>query len=331
MEIYKDYLNLIKDAVNSDSIGDINQGLSNARSHEQLIALKSRYSGNQIAPSLSKLVNRLNKEIDFTQKLGLHPSFKDLKHNGNTEEHYIVSAFIDIKGSTNLFRRFNKETIHLIVEAILKAGIHTALIFGGYVHRLQGDGLFLYFGGKEIDKETAVKQALQMVSIYSYFIENDLKEYFKTYGIEGISVRSGIDLGYDKDVLWVKSGIGDISEVTTCSLHTSLASKMQSNAINNGVVVGDHIINHVEFKDLFKPVCNRTRDEKDRYIFQIPEKGFRYTQYDFDWEKFLKKQDFIAISQFGVPVLKYQDKSMEREEYLRPLASENKPYFRNEK
>jgi|TARA_R100000501_G_C2625288_1_gene118685 class 3 adenylate cyclase len=333
MEIYKDYLNLIKDAVKKDSSSQFESKhfFSKADRINDLITLNSRYSDYHIAPSLSKLAGTLHKDLDFNQKLGLHPSFKQLKSNGKTEEHYIVSVFIDIKGSTNLFKRFDKETIHVIVEAILKAGIHTALIFNGYVHRLQGDGMFLYFGGKEINKKSAVNQALQMVSVYSYFIQNDLKEYFKSKGIEGIFVRSGIDLGKDEDVLWAKSGIGEISEVTTCSLHTSLASKMQSHAKSNGVVVGDFVVDEIEIEELFNPVCKRTRNDNDRYIFQIPEKQFRYTQYDFDWEKFLKRQRFIALDRFGLPVLKFQDKNLEHKELLEPIARESKPYFSNEK
>jgi len=333
MEIYNDYMNLIKDAVKIDSSSQTNtrEFFSKADRVSDLLALNSRFSGEQIAPSLSKLAGTLQEDLNFDQRLGLHPSFKELKYNGRTEEHYIVSVFIDIKGSTNLFKRFDKETIHVIVEAILKAGIHTALIFRGYVHRLQGDGMFLYFGDKNIDKETAVTHALQMVSVYSYFIQNDLKEYFKSNGIEGIYVRSGIDLGKDEDVLWAKSGIGEISEVTTCSLHTSLASKMQSNADSNGVVVGDYVKDEINIDELFEPVSKRTRDESDRYIFKIPRKKFLYTQYDFDWEKFLKRQKFIAQDRFGLPIIKFQDKSIEKKEFLEPIARENKPYFQNEK
>jgi len=329
MEIYNDYMNLIKDAVQRDSSSQINskEFFSKADRVNDLLALNSRFSGEQIAPSLSKLAGTIQGDLNFNQRLGLHPSFKELKYNGKTEEHYIVSVFIDIKGSTNLFKRFDKETIHVIVEAILKAGIHTALIFKGYVHRLQGDGMFLYFGGKNMDKETAVTHALQMVSVYSHFIQNDLKEYFKSNGIEGIYVRSGIDLGKDEDVLWAKSGIGEISEVTTCSLHTSLASKMQSNAKSNGVVVGDFVKDEIQIDEFFEPVSKRTRNENDRYIFKIPEKQFLYTQYDFDWEKFLKRQKFIAQDRFGLPIIKFQDNSLDKKEFLEPIARENKPYF----
>ncbi len=273
--------------------------------------------------------SKFGTTINYNQQLGSHPDFEHLKNSELTEEHYIVSAFFDIKGSTNLFRKFDKETIFLITNAIQRAGIHTVLIFGGYIHRLQGDGIFAYFGGKNVSKDKAVLNALQAVSVYTYFVKNDLKEYFNSQGIENISIRSGIDLGHAKSVLWGNAGIGEISEVTTCSLHTSLASKMQSNAEANGVVVGDHIKS--EFHngdDFFKPVSSRTGNENDRYIYRIQDRNFNYTQYDFNCSKFLKKQPFIAIDQFGKPVFKIEDASViVSDASLRPIAVQSKPYF----
>jgi adenylate cyclase len=123
------------------------------------------------------------------------------------------------------------ETVWVITNTIQRAAIHTCLIFGGYVHRLQGDGLFVYFGGKNIGAELAVERSLQFASVFTYFVQEDLKKIFTEQGIEKIFTRIGVDLGYDRDVIWRMAGIGEISEVTTCSLHTSLASKMQSSVL----------------------------------------------------------------------------------------------------
>src|SRR5690606_32115194 len=102
-----------------------------------------------------------------------------------------------------------------------------------------------------------------------------LKSLFLEQGIENIYTRIGIDLGYDRDVVWGMAGIGEISEVTTCSLHTSLASKMQSKAVSNGVVIGDHIKKESPLlSEFFTPVCARTGSESDRYIFRIPDESF---------------------------------------------------------
>ena len=328
-------MDVIKEAVNSDASNYINESLGQpglTRTKEQFNNLYLKASQKEISPSLKMFSGNLDAVTNFNQQLGLHPDFKHLKNTDITEEHYVVSAFIDIKGSTNLFKKFNKETIFLITNAILRAGIHTALIFGGYVHRLQGDGIFVYFGGKNVTKEKAVLQALQAVSVYTHFVKNDLKKYFNSQGIENISIRSGIDLGNTVDVLWGNAGIGEISEVTTCSLHTSLASKMQSNAQTNGIVVGDYIKSELKNNDdCFKPVSYRTGKESDRYIYRIDDRNFTYTQYDFSWIQFLKKQPFIAIDQFGNIVPKINnDLNPVSVSSLKPIAEVSKPYFSNE-
>lgn len=335
MKIYKDYLQLIKDAIESDASNNISKGLGSPeyyRTNNQFKAILNRIEDKEIASEMRTFSEQLGRPVSYNQQLGLHPSFAHLKNTDNVEEHYIVSVFIDIKGSTNLFKKFDKETNFLITSAIIKAGIHTALIFGGYVHRLQGDGMFLYFGDKNTDQQKAVESALQMVSVYTYFVKNDLKEYLSSQGIENISVRTGMDLGKKEDVLWGNSGIGEISEVTTCSLHTSLASKMQSSAIPNGVVVGQYVKDEIIGEnDFFTPVCKRpNKSENDRYIYRIDEKNFYYTQYDFMWEEFLKQQSFVAIDYNGNPIIKLPS-DVNSISGLKPIASINKPYFNEER
>lgn len=161
--------------------------------------------------------------------------------------------------------------------------------------------------------------------------KNDLRKLFDEQSIEEIFTRIGIDLGNDGDVVWGLAGIGEISEVTTCSLHTSLASKMQGHAASNGIVIGDNIKAEMAttLLDYFSPVCHRTKDENDRYIFRIPEDSFNYTQYDFDWLKFLKQQDFIATDLMGnLNIKKRLTNDVTRvSDNIKPIASLNKPYF----
>ena len=67
MEIYNDYMNLIKDAVKRDSSSQLNskEFFSKADRVNDLLALNSRYSGEQIAPSLSKLAGTLQEDFDI--------------------------------------------------------------------------------------------------------------------------------------------------------------------------------------------------------------------------------------------------------------------------
>jgi len=334
MNIYRDYLDTIEKALHSEkeermydeSMRDYQKRVKKDFTFQDF---KNQVSETTLLPSLENFSQELGLQPNFNNQLGLHPDFAHLKYSKGTESHYIVSMFIDIKGSTNLFKRYTPETVMIITNTIQHAAIHTCLIFGGYIHRLHGDGLFVYFGGKTIDKETAVKKAMQSASIFTYFVKHDLKNMFNEQGIKNIYTRIGIDLGYDIDVLWAKAGIGEISEVTTCSLHTSLASKMQSNAINNGIVIGENAKTQDEdYSNYCQPVYHRTNKDTDRYIFEDTENGFRYTQYDFNWFKFLKVQPFIASDIKGNPVFKTNPNNSQKDpEELLPIASRNKPYL----
>ncbi|MFC6101227.1 adenylate/guanylate cyclase domain-containing protein [Olivibacter domesticus] len=339
MHIFDDYLKPIRAAIAADpKSGKLYENLSYAERNLQkgmdFKAFNQQVPEKRLLPSLADFARELGLVPNFDQRLGLHPDFSHLKHSEGLEEHYIVSMFVDIKGSTLLFKKYTPRTVWIITNTIQRAAIHTCLIFGGYVHRLQGDGLFVYFGGKDIKPELSVKRSLQFASVFTYFVKEDLKNIFIEQGIENIYTRIGIDLGYDQDVIWGMAGIGEISEVTTCSLHTSLASKMQSYAVSNGVVVGDHIKDQsLAFAEYYTPVCHRTKSENDRYIFQIPEERFNYTQYDFNWLSFLKKQDFIATDLAGNLQLKQQAVVVSNRNLanLAPIASASKPYYRFEK
>lgn len=335
MNIYSDYFDVIKEAVRADQNGIFPKGLAgvgNLSDSSKLTfsSINNKISRKELAPSLRYYseVAGLGK-VNYNQDLGLHPDFGHLKATDNTEEHYIISCFVDIAGSTNMFKKFSKEAVFLITNTLVKANIHTALIHGGYVQRIQGDGLFIYFGGKSISKELAVKNALLSLSTYSYFVQNDLKEYFLSQGVENISVRSGIDLGDEEDVLWGSCGIDGISEVTTCSLHTSLASKMQANANKCGIVAGDNVKKLLaNSEDYFTVVSKRTENENDRYIYRNPDEGFYYTQYDFNWDKFLKQQPNVIFDQNGKLDFRVTTPSQFlNPENLRPIAELSKPYF----
>lgn len=339
MKIYNDYLDTIKAAMSADrKAHPIHEGLRVYDSIEKGFTYQdfcSNVPEKRLLPSLEDFAQEVGLQPNFEQKLGLHPDFVHLKHSENIENHYIISLFIDIKGSTNLFAKYDPETVLIITNTIQRAAIHTCLIFGGYIHRLQGDGLFVYFGGKSVDIKIAVLRSIQSASVFTYFVKNDLKSLFNEQGIDKIFTRIGIDMGYDRDVIWAMAGIGEISEVTTCSLHTSLASKMQSSAESNGIVIGDNMKNniHSRFQDLILPVCQRTNNENDRYIFRNSNDSFYYAQYDFNWLNFLKRQDFIATDLQGNIQLKRKESTSpsRKIEQLAPIAALNKPYFNGTK
>ncbi len=331
MKIFEPYKNIIEAALRNDALVELNKGKLNDSYRDTKMFSVSDYEiskRNLKKPEELKLMAQKMGVRSFdNQKVGHHPDFIHLKGTKNKEYHNIVSVFIDVKGSTNLHKKYDPETIFIITDTIQSLGITLCKMFGGFVHRLQGDGLFVYFGGKGVDKKLANEEALTATSLFNSFLENDLKQMFENHGIERIKTRIGIDYGDDEDVLWAMAGFGETSEVTTTSLHTSLAPKMQQYAVSNGTVIGKNVIDFGEIdRELYTPI-----DEK-RYIYTDQEKRFNYGQYKFDWLKFLKKLDYIVTSHFdGSIELKpnipnYIDNLPSSN--LKPIAELNRPWLK---
>jgi hypothetical protein len=161
---------------------------------------------------------------------------------------------------------------------------------------MQYDGVFVYFGNKKISEKTAIIAAMNACSFFSYFIKYELKEIFEIEGIEDINTRIGIDFGNNEQVQWVIFGGGDCSELTTNSLHTSLAPKMQAYAPANGIMIGQNVKDNL---GILKEFCDLLRnkegsvDEDSRYIYRDQNKNFYYSQYEFQWIKYLKSFPFV--------------------------------------
>jgi class 3 adenylate cyclase len=329
MKAFSEYQNIIEKALNRN---EIQKGLSDSRTFSGLAgpAVSAKYTFSDYVSNRDKLslstdlVGVANEMgvVQFTnQVIGHHPHFSHLRGTTNTEKHYIVSAFIDIKGSTNLFRKYDEETIMIITNTIQLAAINVCQLFGGFIQRIQGDGLFVYFGGKNIDRSKANQQCLTALSFFSYFVKNDLKHVFEQHGIEKIFTRIGVDFGDNEKVLWAVAGKDNTSEIATYSLHTSLAAKMQAYAKSNEIVVGKNVKDKAGFpEDLYAVV------EDKRYIHEDPDNGFYYTQYVFDWNKYLRTARYIVSSTTGDMTIKPQIAPIPNIQALKEAVGESRPY-----
>lgn len=338
-KLYKNYVDDIAHYLKQEKKGNLSKGLGSGRLNESFsttptMLWQDKTKNEANFRSLSALNSVTGLTVKYEEKLGAHPSFSHLKNSDKSEYHYIVSMFIDVKNSTGLFKKYDPIVVANICRTIQLAAIHTCWYFDGYIHRLQGDGLMVYFGGKGTTKQEAVDNALMAGSFISYFMKNDLKNLFDEQGVKRIYTRIGIDFGDANATLWHNAGIGECSEVTTTSLHTSLACKMQAQAESNGVVVGDNILS-------FKPNQNnyftyktyKQNGEEKQYVYEISEDNFRYKQYDFNWERYLKKHPSIDEDNDGnltfrsMPIMP-NPQVQQNISYLQQNVTDYKPYLK---
>jgi adenylate cyclase len=285
-QIYKNYVNDISDLLKlSKRTGQLNEIDINRAWNDDT---KNKLNFE----SLQKIRPEVDISDKYQQKLGSHPDFKDIRDSNKVEYHSIISMFIDIKGSTNLFKTYSPFVVASISKIVQLAAIHTCWLFDGYIHRLHGDGLMVYFGGKSIKNYAEIVYSALSASAYlSHFMMYDINDLFEKQGIKKIYIRTGIDLGYKEATLWHLAGLANSNEVTTCSLHSSLAAKMQGQASSNGVIIGGNIfeIAKLEDKDLFDHKPYEIDGAKNENIYEIPEDSLYYKQYTFDWTRFLSK------------------------------------------
>lgn len=256
-----------------------------------------------------------------TSQLGMHKDFAHLLGTEQTENHYIVNVFMDMKGSTQLNDVYDNATLLYITNTVQRAAIHVCLWSGGHIQRLMGDAVFVYFGGKTVSKSEATRQALIATSMFTYFIKNDIAEIFEEDGVENISTRTGIDFGDDQDTLWGTFGTGNIIELTTQSKHTSIACHCQSNAPRNGIVVGDNVIEQAGLDQALYTAL-RKPDGRFDYVYEGRRKGVYYKQHEFNWLKYLKSLPFIKSTPDGkLYIITPEEQEQERLERLRQKSN----------
>ncbi len=231
--------------------------------------------------------------------IGNHPDFEYLEQN-ETLKHHCVSMFVDIKGSTRLALKYSLEEVRLIKDTLLTLCINVVSHFGGHVHRLQGDAAFVQFVRKNSNPNNSIINALNAASVLCQFVSEDLSAAFESYGLDPIKIRIGLDYGNDDEVMWSHYGITNCNELTTTSLHTDLAAKLQHKASVNSIRIGKNLVDATEMKEAYitTPIVTKNgQSVEDRYIIQSSE--FSYRQFVFNWKKYLNSFSFYRLNGNG--------------------------------
>src|SRR5699024_5247206 len=99
------------------------------------------------------------------------------------------------------------------------------------VHRIMGDAVMAYFGGKDTNDYDDIINALNCSAVIRYFIEKVVAPQLEIEGFEDpFGIRIGLDYGEESDVIWSVYGFPGIDEVTATSFYVDVASKLQHSA-----------------------------------------------------------------------------------------------------
>lgn len=294
-------------------------------------ALESIQSEKEDSSKLkSELRDYFKKEQKYPEEIGNHPDFAHLENE--VEKHYAVSVFVDIKGSTKLatIKKLSLEDVREIKNRILTTAISIFQVFDGHIHRLQGDAIFALFVRKDKSKEESIIDALNAVTILQHVFQNVLSKIFEEAELPSIDIRTGLDFGDDQDVLWSKYGIDGCNEITTTSIYTDLAAKLQHKARANNIMIGDNIRNKLDLpEEFYKEKIRMENGEKVKDLYILDYKEFRYRMWEFNWTKYisyfpqlpnnqyaLSCYSYFPYSDFEV-ICKYEDENGEMKKYER--------------
>jgi len=128
------------------------------------------------------------------------------------EERYLVSLFVDMRGSTRLAEKMLPFDTVFVVNRFLAAVSQAVMECGGRPNQFVGDGMLALFG-LAVSAETACRQAIRSVALISHnidelnqFLSHDLREPIRFgIGIHGGEVIVG-DIGYRDHMVFTALG-----------------------------------------------------------------------------------------------------------------------------
>lgn len=258
----------------ADSFNRIYEGQKNAYTNDSILASLSCESHDRILLNEGLTSPPTNPQEHFFQQqirrffnkneginngtIASHPDFQSLI-NGGVQKQYIASVFIDIKGSTRLSLVYpDLQIIYKFKNAVIRACIEAIRSFDGYVHRIMGDAVLGFFGSKAISKSQAILDCMNCVStltvILNSMVKPWLKENLSKFDSNDFGFRIGCNFGDDDDVLWGNYGYGETGEISPTGLSVDLASKLQGLAPKNKVMIGQGILEYLNFPKIFTSI-----------------------------------------------------------------------------
>lgn len=237
----------------------------------------------------------INSDAFSEITIGPHPDFAAIDFHEQVY-HHCVSVFVDIKGSTRLIEKYSLAEVRLIKDSLLTLAIQVANQFGGHVHRLQGDAIFMQFVRRDGTPNDAIINALNASAILTQFVSTDLANIMAQNQIKPLKIRVGIDFGDNDNVLWSHYGVPGCKELTTTSLHTDMAAKLQAKAADNSILIGGNV---KEELDLKKDFWNYFQVEESMEMVYYISSRFTYSFYLFDWKNYLLSLPFMVKSSNG--------------------------------
>jgi adenylate cyclase len=154
------------------------------------------------------------------------------------EERYVVSMFVDMRGSTKLAEARLPFDVVFLINRFLEAASQAVIDAGGRPNQFVGDGLLALFG-LEVEPATACRQVLRAASLVASNVEY-MNRQFATELQEPIQFGIGINGG---EVIIGDIGVRDHTVFTALGDAVNVAARLQdmTKTLNCTVVISEEV------------------------------------------------------------------------------------------
>ena len=166
------------------------------------------------------------------------------------ERRYLTILFCDLVGYTNLSERLDPEELHAIQSEYQRLALAAMERYSGFVARLSGDGILVYFGypaAHENDAERAVRAALELISRLAEF-----NATLRSQRQLELSVRIGIHTGLV--IIGSEPVSGGWQRHSVVGEAANLAAHLQAEAVPNTIIVSHETFELVEGYFTYEPL-----------------------------------------------------------------------------
>ena len=234
----------------------LEKNIKNPFTEEDLAFLKSFVSAVSVAVENTKLIMAIKRERQIRNNMErfISPNLIDQLSQGGEmkldgEKREITVFFADIKNFTSMSEKLSVEEIFAMLNHVFSGVADIIFEFDGTLDKFIGDCVMAFFGApvaREDDPLKAVRVAMRIISL-AQEIAADMK---KKFNIDfGFSI--GINTG---EAIVGNLGSMDRMEYTAIGDTVNLASRLQSKAGFNEIVINDSVYEKIKDKIECKPL-----------------------------------------------------------------------------
>ena len=205
---------------------------------------KIKFIMNSCVSNSKKRVKKVLDENFQYHHLALSRSNKFLRKH-DSEKLPLFVLYVDLVGSTNMSAKLNPDVLNVIIRTFSQEMSYVIEAFGGYVLKFVGDAVLAYFYDK--DKSLQIADSIfHCAQTMLDVINESLNPALEDDKFPKLQIKVTVDFGNCSIVRYGSDK--NRSHIDLIGLTLNLASKMQSIAKPNQIIIGESVYDKLSSK-----------------------------------------------------------------------------------